>query len=144
MPDSSHNQDVRWRQRFQNYRLALARLSEAVNLSRQRELSDLEKQGLVQAFEFTHELAWNTMKDYLEEQGFVGLIGSKDVTRQAFKSGLIEDGDAWMEMIKARNLSSHTYQEKIAADMVKEILTRFHPAFVAMELRLAALAQKRG
>jgi dipeptidase len=63
------NQDIRWMQRFQNYRQALARLSEAVALSRQRALSELEEQGLIQAFEFTHELAWNVLKDYLEAAG---------------------------------------------------------------------------
>lgn len=136
------NQDIRWIQRFQNYRQALARLSKAVALSRQRSLSELEEQGLIQAFEFTHELAWNVLKDYLEAQGFVELIGSKNATRQAFKNGLLEDGDAWMEMIKARNLTSHTYQDKIAADIVKDILGRFHPALIAMERRFADLKVK--
>ena len=136
------NQDIRWIQRFQNYRQALARLSEAVVLSRQRALSELEEQGLIQAFEFTHELAWNVLKDYLEAQGFVELIGSKNATRQAFKNGLLEDGEAWMDMIKARNLTSHTYQDKIAADIVKDILGRFHPALIAMERRFADLKVK--
>ena len=136
------NQDIRWIQRFQNYRQALARLSEAVALSRQRSLSELEEQGLIQAFEFTHELAWNVLKDYLEAQGFVEIIGSKNATRQAFKNGLITDGEAWMEMIKARNLTSHTYQDKIAADIVKDILGRFHPALIAMERRFADLQLK--
>ncbi|MFN3408690.1 MAG: nucleotidyltransferase substrate binding protein [Limisphaerales bacterium] len=134
--------DIRWMQRFQNYRLALARLSAAVALSRQRALSELEEQGLIQAFEFTHELAWNVLKDYLEAQGLVGLIGSKNATREAFKNGLLEDGEAWMDMIKARNLTSHTYQDSIVADIVKDILGRFHPALVAMERRFAALQAK--
>lgn len=134
--------DIRWMQRFQNYRLALARLSAAVALSRQRALSELEEQGLIQAFEFTHELAWNVLKDYLEAQGLVGLIGSKNATREAFKNGLLEDGEAWMDMIKARNLTSHTYQDSIAADIVKDILGRFHPALVAMERRFSALQAK--
>ena len=92
--------DIRWMQRFQNYRQALARLANAVALSRQRALSELEQQGVIQAFEFTHELAWNVLKDYLEAQGFVDLIGSKNATREAFKNGLLEDGDAWMDMIR--------------------------------------------
>lgn len=136
------NQDIRWIQRFQNYRQALARLSEAVELSRQRALSELEEQGLIQAFEFTHELAWNVLKDYLEAQGFVEIIGSKNATRQAFKNSLLEDGEAWMDMIKARNLTSHTYQDKIAEDIVKDILGRFHPALIAMERRFADLKAK--
>ena len=102
--------DIRWIRRFQNYGRVMARLSEAVALSRQRELSELEEQGLIHTFESTHELAWNVLKDYLEAQGFAELIGSKNATRQAFKNGLLEDGEAWMDMIRARNLTSHTYQ----------------------------------
>ena len=136
------NQDIRWIQRFHNYQQALTRLAGAVALSRERALSDLEQQGLVQAFEFTHELAWNVLKDYLEEQGYPGIIGSKNATREAFKNALVDDGQAWMDMIKARNLASHTYQTKIAEDIVKEILSRFHPAFVAMEARFTQLEKK--
>jgi nucleotidyltransferase substrate binding protein (TIGR01987 family) len=131
--------DVRWRQRFQNYRQALSRLTEAVRLSCARPLSELEQQGLIQGFEYTHELGWNVLKDYLEAQGFVGLIGSRGATREAFKNGLITDGEAWMDMIKARNLTSHTYQTKLAEDVVKDILGRFHPALVALERRLVEL-----
>jgi len=104
----------------------------------------LERQGLVQAFEFTHELAWNVLKDYLEEQGVMDVIGSKTVSRTAFRNGLIEDGEAWMEMIKARNLSSHTYQEEIADNIVKAILARFHPALLAMERRFSELRAHEG
>ena len=135
-------EDIRWIQRFQNYGRALLRLSAAVELSRQRALTELEEQGLIQAFEFTHELAWNVLKDYLEAQGFVELIGSRNATRQAFKNGLLEDGEAWMDMIKARNLTSHTYQDKIAEDIAKDILGRFHSALVAMERRFADLKVK--
>lgn len=132
--------DVRWKQRFDNYAKALQTLRGAFGLSRQRALSELEQQGLIQGFEFTHELAWNVLKDYLEEQGFVGIIGSKNATREAFKNGLIEDGESWMDMIKARNLTSHTYNPDIAAGIVNDVLTRFYPAFVAMEQRFARLA----
>lgn len=125
--------DVRWKQRFSNYTQALKTLRRAVDLSQQRELSELEQQGIIQGFEFTHELAWNVLKDYLEEQGFVGIIGSKNATREAFRNALIGDGDAWMDMIKARNLSSHTYNTDIASGIAKDILTRFYPAFVDLE-----------
>ena len=134
------NQDIRWVQRFQNYRQSLARLTEAVKLSGERPLSELEQQGLIQGFEYTHELGWNVLKDYLEAQGFVGLIGSKGATREAFKNGLLEDGDAWMDMIKARNLTSHTYNTDIASGIAGDILTRFYPAFTAMANTFAALS----
>ncbi len=134
--------DIRWMRRFQNYRQALSRLTAGVKLSSERPLSELEQQGLIQGFEYTHELGWNVLKDYLEEQGFVGLIGSKGATREAFKNGLVEDGEAWMDMIKARNLTSHTYKEEVADDIAKNILGRFHPALLALERRLGDLEKK--
>jgi len=85
--------DIRWVQRFSNYKKALNQLKEAIDLMSQRALSNLEKQGVVQAFEFTHELSWNMMKDFLESKGNTEIYGSKDATRQAFKYGLIIDGD---------------------------------------------------
>ena len=136
--------DVRWRQRFDNYTKALQTLRQAVALSGQRGLSELETQGLIQGFEFTHELAWNVLKDYLEEQCFVGLIGSKNAAREAFKNGLVSDGEAWMDMIKARSLTSHTYNTGIAEGIAADILTRFYPAFVELERRFNLLLQDGG
>lgn len=124
--------DIRWRQRFSNYRKALARLEEAVALSRERPLSSLEKQGVIQAFEFTHELAWNVLKDYLQDQGDQDIKGSKDATRAAFRVQLIRDGEAWMAMIQSRNLSSHTYDEATAEQLVEAILGRYFPQFLAL------------
>jgi len=111
------NEDIRWKQRFQNYKKAFATLKNAVELASERELSDLEKQGMIQGFEFTFELAWNVMKDYLEEQGITGIIGSKNAIRHAFNKGLIEDGEVWMDMVKDRNLASHVYDEETAEDL---------------------------
>lgn len=133
-------EDMRWRQRFDNFSKALQTLSEAVELGQQRPLSKLEKQGLIQGFEFTHELGWNVLKDYLESKGYTGLIGSRDATRTAFKNALIADGQAWMDMIKARNESSHTYNLDVAERIAQEIVTRFYPAFVALQ---AGLGQRQ-
>lgn len=130
-------QDIRWKQRFDNFSRALATLRSAAELAGRRELSELETQGLIQGFEFTHELAWNVLKDYLEEQGFVDIIGSKNASRTAFRNGLITDGEAWMDMIKARNLTSHTYNTDVAAGIARDILARFYPAFVRLKERLA-------
>lgn len=132
--------DIRWIQRFDNFKRALATLRRAVALSEQRGLSELEQQGLIQGFEFTHELAWNVLKDYLEEQGFVGIIGSKGATREAFKNNLLTDGQAWMDMIKARNQTSHTYKTEVAEEIAKDILTRFFPAFTEMETHFQTLS----
>lgn len=129
-------EDIRWKQRFDNYRRALNQLSLAVQLMDQRPLTDLEKQGIIQGFEFTHELAWKVLKDYLEYEGIQGLIGSRSVVREAFKQGLITDGEAWMDMIDKRNLSSHTYNLDLASDLVKAIHDSYYPAFLSLEERL--------
>jgi nucleotidyltransferase substrate binding protein (TIGR01987 family) len=121
--------DIRWLQRFNNYLKAFRELEDAVGISKSRELSKLEKQGLIQGFEYTHELAWNVLKDYLEEQGHIGLIGSKDSCREAFKRGLIDDGEVWMDMIKKRNLTSHTYNQELADEVISAILHSYYPAF---------------
>lgn len=137
-------EDIRWKQRFDNYRRAFLTLRRGVELASQRGLSELEQQGLVQGFEFTHELAWNVLKDYLEETGVSGIIGSKGATREAFRNGLIDDGEAWMEMIKARNLSSHTYNQETVDEVVEKILTLFYPAFEQMARKFSALSEQAG
>ena len=132
-------QDVRWIQRLQNYRKALKRLNYAVQLSQERKLSELEEQGLIQAFEFTHELAWKTMKDFLENKGISNLIGSKDTTRHAFRLGIILDGEGWMEMIKSRNQSSHTYNENTAEEIVEKVLTLYAKLFTDLEAKMESI-----
>ncbi|MBU0674254.1 MAG: nucleotidyltransferase substrate binding protein [Proteobacteria bacterium] len=136
--------DIRWIQRLSNYSKALIRLKEALELDSARPLSDLEKQGLIQAFEFTHELAWNTIKDFYEFQGESGLQGSRDVARLAFRRGLIASGEIWMDMIKSRNRSSHTYDEKIAESIVNDVRSRYIQEFVLLEDRLNLLKKAEG
>ena len=131
--------DIRWQQRLANYTKALEQLGNAVATSQRRSLSDLEKQGLIHAFEFTHELAWNVMKDYFAYQGKPDIAGSRDAAREAFQQGLIEDGEGWMEMIRSRNLTSHTYQQKIADEICSHILKRYFPLFEQFQRRMNAL-----
>ncbi len=126
-------EDIRWKQRFDNFNRALHQLTLAVELSRQRPLSDLEKQGVIQGFEFVHELAWNVLKDFLEYEGIQGIVGSRGAVREAFKRGLIEDGEVWMDMIEKRNLSSHTYNLDIAEALVSAIIETYHPAFLVLQ-----------
>ena len=121
--------DICWQQRLANYAQALDQLGNAVATSQQRMLSELEKQGLIQAFEFTHELAWNVMKDYFAYQGNPGISGSRDAAREAFQKGLVEDGEGWMEMIKSRNQTSHTYRQQVADEIAGLILRRYFPLF---------------
>ena len=132
--------DVRWKQRFSNYRLALSRLDEGVKLAGQRTLSDLEKQGLIQAFEFTHELAWNVIKDYFFYQGNSSIMGSRDAVREAVDKGLIQEGEGWMEMIKSRNQTSHTYNRQVADAIVESILDAYFPLFESFSQRMSGLA----
>lgn len=133
--------DVRWIQRLANYRRAFTQLSDAQALARTRPLSELEQQGLIQAFEFTHELAWCVMKDYFEFQGASNITGSRDATRQAFSVGLIEDGEGWMEMLKSRNQTSHTYNRATAEAIVRHILDRYCGLFQRFLEKMAALAE---
>lgn len=134
--------DIRWQQRLSNYVRALAQLEEAVQLRHQRPLSRLEQQGLIKAFEFTQELGWNVMKDYFEYQGNPTLTGSRDAIREAFKHGLILDGDGWMETIRSRNLSAHTYDEARADQLTRRIADRYLGIFQAfaehMQIRMQA------
>jgi nucleotidyltransferase substrate binding protein (TIGR01987 family) len=100
---------------------------------KQRELSILEEQGMIQAFEYNHELSWNLLKDYLTEYGgLVDLIGSRDTTREAFKRGLIDNGELWMEMIKSRNLSSHTYNEATAQKLI-DVIPLYYDEFIKLQ-----------
>jgi len=126
-------QDIRWEQRFENYKKALKKLGEAVKLDAERPLSELERQGIIQAFEYTHELAWKVMQDFFVYQGNTEIRGSRDATRQAFSTDLISDGDNWMEMIKNRNLTSHTYNEEISDEIYTNIIDRFYPLFVKFQ-----------
>ena len=137
-------EDIRWKQRFDNYLRALQTLSDAAELAASRDLSTLEEQGVIQSFEFTHELAWNVLKDYLEYQGIQDIVGSRGAVRQAFKNGLLEDGETWMTMIRDRNLSSHTYDQGTAREIVGRILREHHPAFLKMAHRFRMLYAQSG
>ncbi len=133
--------DIRWEQRFVNYKRALDQLNRAIDLSHIRDLTELEQQGLIQAFEFTHELAWNVTKDYFEYQGNTSITGSRDATREAFNKGLIADGDGWMEMIKSRNKSSHTYNQETADEIVKKICDDYADLFNNFGQKMKTLQQ---
>lgn len=135
--------DLRWVQRFDNFKRAFARLADAAAQAKERKLSELEEQGLIQAFECTHELAWNTLKDFLEARGtMVKIYGSRDATREAFAAGLIENGEAWMKMIEHRNQSSHTYNQNIADTIAEAILTRYVAEFEAFQRCFLELERK--
>ena len=133
-------EDVRWHQRLESFQRALINLTSAVRLRQSRALSVLEQQGLIQAFEFTHELAWNVMKDYLQSLGQTNVIASRDSTRAAFKAGLILAGEIWMDMIESRNLSVHTYNRS-TADLLAQIISETYlECFSAFETVMRGVA----
>ncbi|MDR3110943.1 MAG: nucleotidyltransferase substrate binding protein [Planctomycetaceae bacterium] len=133
--------DIRWKQRFDSYVDALATLDRIVNITEKRPLSEPETLGLIQAFEFTHELAWKLFKDYYEEKGFQNVVGSKDATRLALRENLIENGDVWMQMITSRNRSSHTYDSVTADEIARLILDTYVFEFRTLQNKLAGDAQ---
>lgn len=135
-------QDIRWQQRFYNYNRALVELGEAVELSQVRKLTKLESQGLIQAFEYTHELAWKTLKDFIEERGNSQIFGSKDATREAFALDLISQGEVWMSMVNSRNQTSHTYDESTAQQIVTLILNDYYPQFKLLQEKLQGFIQR--
>ena len=135
-------EDIHWIQRFNNYRRAFSQLQYAMELMRERELSILEKQGVIQAFEYNHELAWKTLKDFLESRGHREIYGSRDAIREAFSLELIDDGDIWMEMIKSRNLTSHTYDEGTADEIIALIRDFYYREFQRFKVRMEKLERE--
>lgn len=122
------NKDIRWQQRFNNYLKALSQLEKFYDKG--EELNKMEEQGMIKTFEYTYELAWNTIKDFYENQGEAGIQGSRDAFNLAFQRGLISDGETWMQMLKDRNRTSHTYNEETADEISESILTRYFNEFV--------------
>jgi len=132
------NQDIRWKQRFEHYSNALKLLNIAVSIGYEK-MDDLQKEGFVQRFEFTHELSWKLMKDYLNYQGNFEINGSRDTIREAFKVGLIQDGEVWMEMIKSRNLSSHTYDEATLRQILESVSQKYIQEFNLFFTKMTSL-----
>jgi len=132
-------QDIRWIQRLNHFSKALSQLTRFIEKGT---LNELEKQGLIQSFEYTYELAWNTLKDYFEAQGETNIHGSRDVFRLAFKRGIIGDGETWMDMITSRTLTVHTYDEEIAEKIAADIANRYYPEFMMLATKMESLKEE--
>lgn len=137
LKSAAMEKDIRWKQRFEHYEKALKQLGEAVK--KVKNPSELEKEGTVQRFEFTHELAWKVMKDYLEYEGISGIMGSRSATREAFNKGLITDGQIWMDMIESRNRTVHTYHAEVLEREYKQITERYYPLFELFRTKIKSL-----
>ncbi|MDQ2720384.1 MAG: nucleotidyltransferase substrate binding protein [Bacteroidota bacterium] len=130
------NQDIRWLQRFRNFNKALSQLKKFID---KNELNDLEKQGLIKAFEYTYELAWNVLKDYFEYQGNKNINGSRDAINEAFRKDLIINGEAWMQMFKDRNQTSHSYNETTANEISENIFNIYFQLFIQLQAKMESL-----
>ena len=125
--------DIRWQQRFSDYNRALAQLE---TFADPPALNEREQQGLIKAYEYTFEFAWNTLRDLLRSQGDTTLLGSRDTLREAFRLGLIDAGESWMLMIQDRNLTSHSYNRATADAIAAQILNSYVPCFQQLSQRL--------
>ena len=138
-------QTIRWQQRFNNYRKALVKLAQAVELlsgqvNREEAVDELLQEGLIQRFEYTHELAWKVMKDYAEYQGYTDVRGSRDAIRKALEMGLVDDR-RWMETIEDRNLTVHNYDNEIASEIYEHIMKTYYPLFMSFEQKMQSLVE---
>ena len=138
-------QTIRWQQRFNNYRKALVKLAQAVELlsgqvNREEAVDELLQEGLIQRFEYTHELAWKVMKDYAEYQGYTDVRGSRDAIRKALEMGLVDDR-RWMETIEDRNLTVHNYDNEIASEIYAHIMQVYYPLFMSFEQKMQSLVE---
>ncbi|MDD2759125.1 MAG: nucleotidyltransferase substrate binding protein [Methylomonas sp.] len=131
-------QDIRWQQRFQNYKKALSQLTQA--LEQYDETAEaLIKEGILQRFEFTHELAWKVMKDFLEYEGYQNITGSRSASRLAFSIDLLDDGQVWMDMIESRNRTVHTYDETVLEQEFAKVQDLYASALVAFAHKMNGL-----
>ncbi len=131
--------DIRWQQRFINFNKAFNQLEQFVAA---KNLNIMEKQGLIKAFEYTYELSWKTLQDLLKEKGYAGIVGPRPVIEQCFQDGYITDGHGWMRMHKSRNLTSHTYDEQTAEEIIETIREDYFFLFKDLKLKLEHEALK--
>lgn len=122
------SKSIRWQQRFSNLQLAFSQLQKGLAIAMP---NDVEKQGIIQSFEFTFELAWKTLKDYLESQGVTTQF-PREVMKEAFHYQLITDGELWMDMLEKRDLMVHTYDEATAEQALALICQQYAPALAVV------------
>jgi nucleotidyltransferase substrate binding protein (TIGR01987 family) len=128
--------DIRWIQRFNNFNKALAKLQSAIATFNEDDEDETVKAGMIKFFEMVYELAWNTLKDYYENQGETSIQGSKDAIKLAFTRGLIANSEKWFKMVDSRKLSVHTYDEETANEIADEIVGVYLGLFLQLQTRL--------
>lgn len=131
------NPKPRWIYRLDNYRRAFTLLREAIEILQERDLTQLEKEGIIQRFEYTWELAWKLLKDYLEFQGVVlDTVTPASVIKAAFGAKIIDHGDVWMRALDARNKMSHTYNFKTFENTIADIRAEYLAVLDALHLAM--------
>lgn len=130
--------DIRWMQRLANYEKALKQLTTAIETYGEKSI-DIIKEGIIQRFEFTHELAWKVMKDYLEYEGYQNMTGARSATREAFNKSLIINGQAWMDMIESRNKTVHTYIENVLEAEFDKVVNIYFLLFTSFNEKMKSL-----
>ncbi len=130
---TEENKDIRWQQRFSNFNKAFRKLEKYVG---QKEMNELEEQGLIKSFEYTYELAWKTLQDLLHHIGYKDIRGPKPVIEQCFQDGFISHGEAWIRMQNSKNLTSHTYNQETANEIVESINSEYYYLFKDLQKRL--------
>ncbi len=127
--------EIRWIQRFSNFKKATAQLSEFMEKG---DLNKFEVQGLVQCFEYTFELAWKTMRDYLNQEGF-SVKTPREAIKTAFQIQLVNEGHIWIDALEKRNLLAHTYDERRAKEAEHLIKTKYYKAIKDLNAKLEEL-----
>lgn len=130
------NKNIRWIQRFANFQKAFSQLTKFIDKG---ELSELEEQGLIKAFEYTFELAWTTLKDFLEYRGQSDIFGSRDAIRKAFQLNLVDDGEGWMDMLASRNRTSHAYNKETADQICQAVKNVYFSLFEQFDKKMDGL-----
>lgn len=130
---TEESKDIRWQQRFSNFTKAFGQLEKYVG---QKEMNELEEQGLIKSFEYTYELAWKTLQDLLRYIGYKDIVGPKPVIKQCFQDGYIADGESWVRMHNSRNLTSYTYNQETAKEIVESIINEYFHLLKELQIRL--------
>lgn len=127
------SEDIRWQQRFNSFNKAFSQLE---RFTEEKELNEMEEQGLIKAFEYTYELAWKTLQDLLKDKGYSDISGPRPVIEQSFQDGYITKGKEWLKMQNSRNLTSHTYDKETAKEIIKAIREDYFGLFKELKIRL--------
>lgn len=129
---NEEKKDIRWKQRFQNYEKAFLLIERTLKI---KDPSEAEKGGIIQFYEMAFELAWKLMKDYLVEEGFT-VNSPREAIKRAFQSGIIEEGQEWIDALEDRNLTTHTYDESIADKVISSIRVSYFPLLKRLYIRM--------